>query len=184
MTSWPPATKALNSGDASCDSSSPGHQHLHRTDPRSLSTGAGPFARHPRGSVGISSITVAELRHGVERSHDPPRNLLALMQFCANWRSPLLTPPRPPPTDRCAPSSKKRAPPLVRSTCLSLPTPWRYRLRWSPTTNVNSAVLPGSTSSIGSQEIHNLSLRNPISPGTTGSLFEWRRGRAGGWLVD
>jgi tRNA(fMet)-specific endonuclease VapC len=35
------------------------------------------------GSVGISSITLAELYYGVARSSDPRRNLLALTQFCA-----------------------------------------------------------------------------------------------------
>jgi tRNA(fMet)-specific endonuclease VapC len=35
------------------------------------------------GSVGISSITLAELYYGVARSSDPQRNLLALTQFCA-----------------------------------------------------------------------------------------------------
>jgi len=35
------------------------------------------------GSVGISSITLAELFYGVARSSDPERNLLALTQFCA-----------------------------------------------------------------------------------------------------
>jgi len=34
-------------------------------------------------SVGISSITLAELYYGVARSSDPQRNLLALTQFCA-----------------------------------------------------------------------------------------------------
>lgn len=37
---------------------------------------------HP-GSVGISSITLAELHYGVARSADPQRNLVALTQFCA-----------------------------------------------------------------------------------------------------
>jgi tRNA(fMet)-specific endonuclease VapC len=35
------------------------------------------------GTVGISSITLAELRYGVSRSSDPPRNLAALARFCA-----------------------------------------------------------------------------------------------------
>jgi len=35
------------------------------------------------GSVGISSITLAELYYGVARSSNPQRNLLALTQFCA-----------------------------------------------------------------------------------------------------
>ena len=35
------------------------------------------------GSVGISSITLAELYYGVAPSSDPQRNLLALTQFCA-----------------------------------------------------------------------------------------------------
>jgi len=37
----------------------------------------------PVGSVGISSITLAELFYGVSRSADPDRNLVALTQFCA-----------------------------------------------------------------------------------------------------
>ncbi len=35
------------------------------------------------GTVGISSITLAELEFGVARSSDPARNHLALAQFCA-----------------------------------------------------------------------------------------------------
>lgn len=35
------------------------------------------------GTVGISSITLAELRHGVSRSSNPARNLLALANFVA-----------------------------------------------------------------------------------------------------
>jgi tRNA(fMet)-specific endonuclease VapC len=35
------------------------------------------------GSVGLSSITMAELFYGVARSSDPQRNLIALTQFCA-----------------------------------------------------------------------------------------------------
>jgi tRNA(fMet)-specific endonuclease VapC len=38
------------------------------------------------GSVGISSITMAELFYGVARSSDPERNLIALTQFCAPLR--------------------------------------------------------------------------------------------------
>ena len=38
---------------------------------------------HPVGSVAISSVTLAELCYGVERSSDPPRNQVALLQFCA-----------------------------------------------------------------------------------------------------
>jgi tRNA(fMet)-specific endonuclease VapC len=34
-------------------------------------------------SVGISSVTLAELRYGVSRSSDPARNLAALARFCA-----------------------------------------------------------------------------------------------------
>lgn len=37
----------------------------------------------PPGSVGISSITLAELEFGVARSSNPARNQLALAQFCA-----------------------------------------------------------------------------------------------------
>lgn len=35
------------------------------------------------GTVGISSITLAELHFGVAKSSDPPRNLIALAHFCA-----------------------------------------------------------------------------------------------------
>lgn len=35
------------------------------------------------GSVGISSITLAELEYGVQRSSDPARNRIALTHFCA-----------------------------------------------------------------------------------------------------
>lgn len=34
-------------------------------------------------SVGLSSITLAELEYGVARSSDPARNQAALIQFCA-----------------------------------------------------------------------------------------------------
>ena len=37
----------------------------------------------PVGSVGISSITLAELQYGVEKSSDPGRNQVALLEFCA-----------------------------------------------------------------------------------------------------
>jgi len=39
--------------------------------------------RREVGSVGISSITLAELEHGVEKSAEPPRNRIALAHFCA-----------------------------------------------------------------------------------------------------
>jgi tRNA(fMet)-specific endonuclease VapC len=39
--------------------------------------------RHRVGTVGLSTITLAELRYGVSRSSDPGRNLLALAHFCA-----------------------------------------------------------------------------------------------------
>lgn len=35
------------------------------------------------GEVGISSITLAELAHGVEKSANPDRNRIALQEFCA-----------------------------------------------------------------------------------------------------
>jgi tRNA(fMet)-specific endonuclease VapC len=35
------------------------------------------------GSVGISSITLAELQYGASRSSDPDRNAIALAHFCA-----------------------------------------------------------------------------------------------------
>ena len=35
------------------------------------------------GSVGISSVTFAELHYGVAKSRDPGRNFIALTQFCA-----------------------------------------------------------------------------------------------------
>ena len=35
------------------------------------------------GSVGISSITLAELQYGVAKSSDPARNQAALLEFCA-----------------------------------------------------------------------------------------------------
>ena len=37
----------------------------------------------PIGSVGISSVTLAELYYGVARSAYPQKNLVALLQFCA-----------------------------------------------------------------------------------------------------
>ncbi len=39
--------------------------------------------RRKPGTVGISTITLAELQFGVERSSDPPRNAVALARFCA-----------------------------------------------------------------------------------------------------
>lgn len=39
--------------------------------------------RRKIGAVGISAITLAELQFGVWRSSDPPRNMVALAQFCA-----------------------------------------------------------------------------------------------------
>jgi tRNA(fMet)-specific endonuclease VapC len=48
-------------------------------DPEILSR----LERQPVGSVAISAVTWAELRFGVERSDDPPRNLAALVLFCA-----------------------------------------------------------------------------------------------------
>ncbi|GIK16408.1 MAG: ribonuclease VapC [Planctomycetota bacterium] len=39
--------------------------------------------RRSIGSVGISVVTLAELRYGVEKSSDPPRNRVALAHFCA-----------------------------------------------------------------------------------------------------
>jgi tRNA(fMet)-specific endonuclease VapC len=39
--------------------------------------------RRKIGSIGISSITLAELQFGVAKSNDPPRNTIALAHFCA-----------------------------------------------------------------------------------------------------
>lgn len=39
--------------------------------------------RRSVGSIGISAVTLAELHYGVARSSDPPRNTIALAQFCA-----------------------------------------------------------------------------------------------------
>ena len=39
--------------------------------------------RCPPGSVGISSITLAELHYGVARNSSPERNLIMLTRFCA-----------------------------------------------------------------------------------------------------
>lgn len=37
----------------------------------------------PVGTVGISSIVMAELQYGVAKSSDPEKNLKALLKFCA-----------------------------------------------------------------------------------------------------
>lgn len=42
--------------------------------------------RRAPGTVGLSSITLAELRFGVEKSRDPGRNAVALAQFSAPLR--------------------------------------------------------------------------------------------------
>jgi tRNA(fMet)-specific endonuclease VapC len=39
--------------------------------------------RRKIGTVGISTITLAELRYGVAHSSNPQRNLVALLHFCA-----------------------------------------------------------------------------------------------------
>lgn len=39
--------------------------------------------RHEVGEVGISTITLSELEHGVEKSAKPGQNKIALCQFCA-----------------------------------------------------------------------------------------------------
>lgn len=39
--------------------------------------------RRKIGTVGISTITLAELQYGVARSSDPARNQIALIHFCA-----------------------------------------------------------------------------------------------------
>ena len=39
--------------------------------------------RRKIGTVGISAITLAELRFGVARSSDPARNMIALAHFCS-----------------------------------------------------------------------------------------------------
>jgi tRNA(fMet)-specific endonuclease VapC len=50
---------------------------------RERSTAAiGELRRHQLDELGISSITFAELRHGVSRSAYPDRNFLALAKFC------------------------------------------------------------------------------------------------------
>lgn len=41
---------------------------------------------HAADSIGISSITVAELQYGVERSRDPDRNRMALLEFLVPFR--------------------------------------------------------------------------------------------------
>ena len=51
---------------------------------RGRATGAVRRLRRRRiGTVGISSITFAELQYGVARSSDPARNTIALAHFCA-----------------------------------------------------------------------------------------------------
>ena len=54
------------------------------------------FKELPLGSVGISSITLAELQYGVRKSSHPEKNQLALNQFLIPrhgglWRSLILT---------------------------------------------------------------------------------------------
>lgn len=39
--------------------------------------------QHPAGDVGISTITLAELRYGADKSQDPPKNHAALSAFLA-----------------------------------------------------------------------------------------------------
>jgi len=39
--------------------------------------------QHPAGDVGISTITLAELRYGADKSQDPPKNHAALNAFLA-----------------------------------------------------------------------------------------------------
>lgn len=39
--------------------------------------------RRKIGTIGISAVTLAELRYGVEKSREPARNLIALAHFCA-----------------------------------------------------------------------------------------------------
>ena len=41
------------------------------------------LGQHPMGVVGISVITLAELRYGADKSQDPPKNHAALMAFLA-----------------------------------------------------------------------------------------------------
>jgi tRNA(fMet)-specific endonuclease VapC len=41
------------------------------------------FRQRKIGTIGISAITLAELRCGVAKSSDPPRNTVALAHFCA-----------------------------------------------------------------------------------------------------
>jgi tRNA(fMet)-specific endonuclease VapC len=44
------------------------------------------LARHDVGSIGISSITLAELRYGIWRSSNPKKNLETLARFCSPLR--------------------------------------------------------------------------------------------------
>mgnify|MGYP000440741312 CR=1 FL=1 len=39
--------------------------------------------QHPAGDVGISTVTLAELRYGADKSHDPSKNHAALDAFLA-----------------------------------------------------------------------------------------------------
>jgi tRNA(fMet)-specific endonuclease VapC len=39
--------------------------------------------RHDPDEIGISTITLAELQHGVHKSSDPARNMQAVAKFCA-----------------------------------------------------------------------------------------------------
>lgn len=41
------------------------------------------FERLPLGAVGISSVTLAELQYGVEKSHHKSKNQVALDAFCS-----------------------------------------------------------------------------------------------------
>ena len=41
------------------------------------------FRHRKIGTIGISAITLAELRYGVAKSSDPPQNTVALAHFCA-----------------------------------------------------------------------------------------------------
>jgi tRNA(fMet)-specific endonuclease VapC len=60
-----------------CDALATGHVYLHRSGSRPCA----PRTKLDR--IGISAVTLAELRYGVSKSRDPARNAAALTGFCA-----------------------------------------------------------------------------------------------------
>ncbi len=82
MISWKTANNRKNKpGKTSFNEIPSCYKHLHLYHKEKTAWGLKKFAGYPVGEIGLSSITVAELKYGVQKSQQPDRNEKALEKF-------------------------------------------------------------------------------------------------------